>query len=92
MSERKRILIFLVQGDKKYIADFDTEKQLLDLSDLVTDIEGEQLIDNGMIKEPEKVLERWEIKSAKVKNIKKNKNQVKATIEVDCKLLLRKSD
>jgi hypothetical protein len=92
MSKRKRILIFLVQSNKKYIADFDTEKQLLELNDLVTDINGKQLIDNGNIKNPEEILERWEVKSAKIKNISKNKNQVKATIEVDCKLLLRKTD
>lgn len=89
---RERILIYLVENNKKFIADFDTNDKFLELKDLVTDLNDNQVINNGTVKNPEEVLERWQIKSAKVKNLRKNRNQIKATIEVDCKLILRKTE
>ena len=86
----KKILIYLIKGKKKFATLFNNEKSLLNLKDLA-DITDEEFINNGAIPDTEEILERWEIKSTDVKNIKKNRNTLKVTVEIDCKLLLRKT-
>jgi hypothetical protein len=87
----KHILIYLIQHTKKYAVWFTDETRLLNLKDLVKDIQDDQYIGNGFVINSDQIGEKWEVKSAKVKKISKNRNQLKATIEVECKLLLRKT-
>lgn len=86
----KKILIYLIKGKKKFATLFNDEKSLLNLKDLA-DITDEEFINNGAIPNTEEILERWEIKSAKIKQISKNRNTLKVTVDIDCKLLLRKT-
>lgn len=85
-----KILVYLIKNNKKYAVLFNDNDSLLNLDDLLN-IEEVQYIDDGRISTPEKIGERWEIKSAEVKKIDKNRNTLKMTVEIDCKLLLRKT-
>lgn len=87
----KKILIYLLKTTKKYALIFNENKNILDLKDL-TELTSDQIILNGFIKEPEKFLEKWEIKSAEIKKINKTRTSLKVTIDVECKLLLRKTE
>lgn len=87
----KKILIYLLKTTKKYALIFNENKNILDLTDL-TELTSEQIVLNGVIKEPEKFLEKWEIKSAEIKKISKTRTSFKATIDVEFKLLLRKTE
>jgi len=68
---------------------FNDEKSLTELKD-VLDIPEDNVIINGRIMDSDKILERWEINNATVKDVKKTRNSMTVTVEVDCKLLLRK--
>jgi hypothetical protein len=85
----KKILLYLLKGKKKYAVMFNDEKSLTELKD-VLDIPEDNVIINGRIMDSDKILERWEINNATVKDVKKTRNSMTVTVEVDCKLLLRK--
>lgn len=92
----KRILIYLLKTTKKYALIFNENKDILNLEDL-TNLTKEQIILNGLIKYPENpneskdFFEKWELKSAKIKNIEKNNSNFKVTLDVDFKLIIRKN-
>lgn len=85
----EKILIYLIKNNKKHAVIFDNELSLLKLEELA-DINKDNVISNGVVKDSEKFKERWEIKTAKVKKLDKQRNSLKLTVEIDCKLLLRK--
>lgn len=87
----KRILIYLLKTTKKYALIFNENKNILDLKDL-TDLTKDEIILNGLIKDSDKFLEKWEMKSAQIKKIEKTKSSFKITIDAEFKLLLRKTE
>jgi hypothetical protein len=87
----KKILIFPNKEKKKYAVIWKDNDALMEMTDLL-DLEEDNIVLNGHIPNPEDIVERWEIRKAKIKQINKTRNALKMTIEVDCKLLLRRFD
>lgn len=88
----EKILIYLIKNNKKYAVIFPDEDNLLMIKDFTKDVDDDQIIKNGSIKNSDEILERWEIKSAKVKKATKNRSQLTMTLDVECKLLIRKTE
>ena len=86
----KKILIYLLPSNKRYAVLFNDENEILDIEDVIDDVDPDKMITNGVIKGTEDIFERWEVQSAKIKNVRKTRNSWKVTIDVDFKLLLRK--
>lgn len=85
----KKILLYLIKNRKKYAVLFNDDKALTTLKDIL-DIPEENVIMNGRIMDSDKILERWEVDKGTIKEVVKNRNTMTITVEIDCKLLLRK--
>ena len=79
----------MIKNRNKYAVLFNDDKALTTLKDIL-DIPEENVIMNGRIMDSDKILERWEVDKGTIKEVVKNRNTMTITVEIDCKLLLRK--